>query len=509
MLPVSDFHLLEETIEQYKYGTRTSAAALLAWFLENVWRVEPEDVDDSICDGSGDKGIDGVLINDDLAEIAIFQSKHRSNEAASQGDRNLRDFIGVAVYFRNPEGIDNLLASEPNKELKNLLTRLQVRKKLEEANYSVRLIFVTNAEPDAAGRNYLNATANEEPPLDFWGRNQLAEVARRTQRAGLLEEIVELEATSDVLQQNLGNETHIAVALIEARRLVELNGIDNLTIFSPNVRLGLGNTRINKELTSTVKAIGQHLLFPAYHNGLTFLTNNLEVRGRVLHLTDIAVVNGCQSILALYHNRDALTPGLKLLVKVVKLGENPTELSEQITYRANNQNSVNIRDQRSTHPIQRDLQIQVRESYGDRLFYAVRQGEPSDTREVLDNRVAAQLITAVWLKEPWNAVRKLRLFDEDYHRVFTRNIDAHKLYFAHRLNELVAQKRNDLNPELRSSFASVRFTLVYLVAQMMRQGGRGEELFTNPQRWLEGNETDIVEALETFIEEARINKLLC
>ncbi len=37
--------------------------------------------------------------------------------------------------------------------------------------------------------------------------------------------------------------------------------------------------------------------------------------------------------------------------------------------------------------------------------------------------------------EPWNAVRKVRLFDADYHRIFSRAINAHKLYL---INVLVA-----------------------------------------------------------------------
>lgn len=78
-------------------------------------------------------------------------------------------------------------------------------------------------------------------------------------------------------------------------------------------------------------------------------------------LDGVSVVNGCQSLLALYNNRTHLTPELKLLVKVIELGES-LDLVDSITYRTNNQNPVNARDLRSTDPIQRDLQAQVRQT---------------------------------------------------------------------------------------------------------------------------------------------------
>ena len=90
----------------------------------------------------------------------------------------------------------------------------------------------------------------------------------------------------------------------------------------------------------------------------------------------MTVVNGCQSLLALHANRASLTPDLNLLVKAVQLNDSTT-LADTITYRSNNQNAVNIRDQRANDPIQRDLQRQVSEHYGSELFFAIRRGEQS------------------------------------------------------------------------------------------------------------------------------------
>jgi len=51
------------------------------------------------------------------------------------------------------------------------------------------------------------------------------------------------------------------------------------------------------------------------------------------------------------------------------------------------------------------------------------------------------------LKEPWAAVRKVRLFDfdQDFRRVFNRTITSHKLHLLALLDSII----NDVRPQLR------------------------------------------------------------
>lgn len=463
---------------------------MLAWFLEHVWREEPDEVEDALCDGSNDKGIDAIVIDEDAREITVFQSKRRRGADRTQGDSDLKQFRGVAPYFRGPEGVDDLLSAAPNDDLRKLLERHRLRELLDdEEPWTVNLVFVTNAELDASATAYVEATRDEIPALKVWDRDQLSAVARRTVRPGLLEGDYTLAPQSDVVVEPLEGDVEMAIALVPANELVRLPGIDDLTLFAINVRLGLGRTKINKELAGTIKDEQlDHALFPAYHNGITILTNKLEVDDEGLHLDGVTVVNGCQSLLALHANRASLTPELTLLVKAVQLSDSGT-LADTITYRSNNQNAVNIRDQRANDPIQRDLQSQVTEQFGDKLFYVIRRGEQCPPgRAALENQDAAQHIMAIWLQEPWSAVRKLKLFDEDYRRVFSRAIDAPKLYLAYRIKQMTEERRHNLLPGLNASFASVRFTIVYLTAAVARESDLGTAFFEHPSRWLPDKE---------------------
>lgn len=498
----AEFDLLEAEFSSHLVGNRTESTAMLAWFLENVWREEPGDVETALCDGSNDKGIDAIVVDHDAREITVLQAKHRRSANPSQGDGDLKTFLGVATYFRGPEGIDALLSSAPNDELRLLIERQNIRALLaDEPAYTVRFVFITNAEKDASAISFIASHEGGEPGLELWDRIPLASVAERTQRPGLVPGTFSLRPAGEVIAQSLGDDTNIVVALISAPELVRLPGISDFTLFALNVRLSLGRTRINKELASSiVQEREQHSLFPAFHNGLTILTQGLEVDAEGIHLDGISVVNGCQSLVALHANQQQLTPDLKLIVKMVQLGADPA-LADTITYRSNNQNPVNIRDQRANDAVQRDLQKQVGDLYGEFLFFSIRRGEqtPSDVG-VFDNQSAAQLITAIWLREPWNAVRKLKLFDDDYRRIFSRHIDAHKLYFAFRFNELIEQRRSDLRPELSASFAAVRFSIAYLAAEVARQNGLGAEFLDTPERWLPEREAEVLLAFAGFVE---------
>ncbi len=496
----AEWDVIQAEIATHHVGTRTQSAALLAWFLETVWRLDPEDVDDAICDGTGDKGIDGLVVDEDLREITLFQTKHRLAADHGQGDRDLRDLVGAAAYFERPESIDGLVNSRPNAELLRLLERNGVRAKVADGSHASRTILITNGVLDRQGSGYLAAMAGRTPALTVWDEHDLAAVAQRTQRPGFRPETVVLRPVGGLTETVLRAQTRLAIALVPATELAALPGIADLSLFGRNVRLGKGQTRVNRDIAKTIGDPEEHALFPAYHNGMTLLTRGLTITGGDLALNGVSVVNGCQSLLALYEHRNSLTRRLNVLVKIIVV-EPETDLADKITRRTNNQNPVDIRDQRSTDATQRDLQTQVRASYGPGLGFAIRAGEQLGTTEVLDNQSAAQLLMAVYVEEPWNAVRKVRLFDQDYHRIFNRQVDAHRLFFLHELAKLVDACKHRLRPELQASFASARLTIAYLIMRVLRESTQGSELLAEPERWLPDRLPEVGDAVESIVED--------
>lgn len=224
------------------------------------------------------------------------------------------------------------------------------------------------------------------------------------------------------------------------------------------------------------------------------------MEGTGLTLEGVSVVNGCQSMLALHANKSSLTPELQILVRIVELGSQG-ELVDRITYRTNNQNPVNIRDQRSTDKVQRDLQAQVAELYGRELALGIRNGEPHSV-EVLENSLLAQLTMATYLGEPWNAVRKVRLFDQEYHRIFSRRLDGHKVLLLHLFDQVMAAHRHNLAPELVAAFSSVRFTLAHLIYQLVSLTPEGVAFLESPGKLLSSKREEVTSALNEMAAEA-------
>ncbi len=85
---------LVSLIKSHKVQGRTESTAFLHWFLVNIYRLERIEADDVICDGRGDKGIDGIYINENGGYIDVFQSKIVQRENKTLGDTQLKEFIG-------------------------------------------------------------------------------------------------------------------------------------------------------------------------------------------------------------------------------------------------------------------------------------------------------------------------------------------------------------------------------------------------------------------------------
>lgn len=503
-MPPLDYALLNEEVAALKVGNRTDGAALLAWFLESVWRLDPEDVPTAICDGPSDKGIDALIVDEDAAEIIVFQSKWRQDPAKStQGDSEIKAFVGVSDYFKSVETFDALLSSSPNIELKQLLSRQKVRDQIADEATAVRLVFVTNAELDTAGQGYIDARATLSPPIEIFTGMTLIDIAEQTQRPALRPESVVLSGESAPIVASLTQTERMAISLIPASQLIKLPGIADQTLFSRNVRYSVGRTRINNALRETVLDNSEHRLFPAFHNGLTLLTEKLDPSGNDIRLKGVGVVNGCQSLTTLYQEADHITDSLSLLVKVVEVPSDG-RVADKITYRSNNQNAVTLRDQRSNDKASRALQAEINRAFGGQYFLQLKQGENRPAGAVaLDVTTVAQVVMAIYLSEPWSAIRKLRLFDEDFRRIFSKSLTAHRAILAFRIDQALLEQRGNLRADLVSSYAAIRFTLLHLVAQLLRESPAGMELLATPEKWINNPDTlaEVDTALEDMIDE--------
>ncbi len=506
---VDAFRRIEDAIQRYKVGSRTPSAAQLAWFMHNGLRMEDPELSDevtqSICDGGGDWGVDGIVVGDQAREVLLLQSKHKDTPDHTEGNKDLAALVGARALFASKTTVDGLHQSRASAAFKALLTRVSVAQKIADG-YTVRLIFVTNSPLNKDARDYLLPVEQESPGLlEVWDRERLSGLEARTRSPGLLPQPARLPIPDGSVSVELSDGTRIALAPVAAKALIALPGIADLSLFSLNVRFGAGNTRINRELDDAVQEKSEHEHFLAFHNGITLLTNSFSIdeSTQSLELEGLAVVNGCQSLLAFSRRPADVSAGLRLPVRVVAIGKNRT-LAEAITYKSNNQNPIDMRDQCSNDPIQRDLQAQFRSTYGGIAWYQIKVGEkaPTTAGEPIDNAHAAQLIMAFWLGRPWEAVRRVKLFDESYYAVFHRGISAHHVFLAHLAGVAVEGCRGQLSEALQASFSSVRYAIVYLVKKLVEEGEAGKRLLAGPESLLPARRAEVARELGALAAEA-------
>ena len=138
-----------------------------------------------------------------------------------------------------------------------------------------------------------------------------------------------------------------------------------------------------------------------YHNGLTVIADSVatSIRDKVT-ISNYLVVNGCQSLTVLWHNRSHVAEELRVMARLIEL-DRDSDLLDKITHNSNNQNGIKPRDFQSNNPIQLRLRSEFQSKYGAEIGYRVSRGEEPAANEVIDNEAADRVLLAFDLGRPW------------------------------------------------------------------------------------------------------------
>ena len=478
----ADFEALITFVAPLEAKGRTESAALLIWFLQTIFRLDEVDAEDAVCDRKHDEGFDAIVVNDQGREIAIFQAKRRQKLPATLGATDLKEFVGSLAHLESRASVKHLVNTTKNAQLRVLLEKAQVAEKIG-AGYKLRPIFVANVAADENALKYLPQAEAAGHSLDLWDLVRIGPVLKQLSRDWFIEEKSKLKTTPDRLFK-LGSKTEprLIYAAIKARELVKLPGIEDLRIFAQNVRLGLGNTRVNTEIVESLQNKSEHPNFITFHNGLTIVAKQLSIRGGTITLNQFSVCNGCQSLLSTWENRKSLTEELEFLVRIVRSG-NDRRVPEQIAYRTNNQNSISLRDLSSNDSAQVHLKNSFDELFGKFATYGIKRGEPAASAE-LGNEHAGRLLLALYVGEPWSAHQKYRIFGDLETRIFNYDISAPNIRLAQLIGESAERAAANLQYQRMAKYGLTHFILVYLVGQILQLNTEGKRLLKEPQPFL-------------------------
>jgi hypothetical protein len=205
-----------------------------------------------------------------------------------------------------------------------------------------------------------------------------------------------------------------------------------------------------------------------------------------------SVCNGCQSLLSFYRNQAALTNKLAVLVRFVRIGQDKS-LAGSIAYKTNNQNPISLRDLSANDSTQVQLKADLDALFGNDSTYIIKRGVKAANEE-LHNEYAGQMLLALYVKQPWSAHQKYKVFGELESEIFRFGITGSHI----RLSQLIMRRcvealKNCTFPRVRC-YGLTRFLLLFVVGELLRKTEDGKNLLDDPLPYLlkkGGHATDI------------------
>lgn len=469
-----EYSKLLQLIKKHTDKGRTESQAFLNWFLENIFRLDETAADDCVCDKSNDKGIDAIYVDLTAEEVLVFQARIAQNAKKTLGDTSLKEFAGSLIQLSSSDNIKVLQESNANPELKRLLASFKVAEYVAKG-FRLVGIFVTNVLKDNNADEYLKHQSN----IRVYDADAIASEYIDLDSVGGATGEIDLDCYGiSPLQLTAGTAKVIVTAAL-ATDLVKCSGIEDGSVFSQNVRLDLGRTRVNKDIEKSIEDKKEHRLFPLYHNGITILCRSADVVGDKVKIKDYRVVNGAQSLSALYRKRASLSSDLRILTRVIEIQD--PELALKITHNSNNQNAIKPRDLRSNSLIQIRLGKEF-EGFGAKKYgFEIKRGQMPEASEVISNEWAGRLLLAFDLLEPWACHQPYKIFDELYEKVFGRpSVTARRIVLVFEIMKVIEQKLMFIENKLFAYYSLTRFFILYVVSQILQQDEKGKAIYQNP-----------------------------
>jgi hypothetical protein len=172
-----------------------------------------------VCDKRGDKGVDGIFVNDYDRTITIFQARISQTANTTIGDKSLREFAGTISQFETIESIQNLINSAPSELVAKLARRLDLENKI--ATHDLRGEFLVNVDLDANGESFLRTASH----ISFVGKTIIQATYISDRRDTPIHKSTDFDVLGfHVTEYTVDASTKAVIAPIKATELVALDG---------------------------------------------------------------------------------------------------------------------------------------------------------------------------------------------------------------------------------------------------------------------------------------------
>jgi hypothetical protein len=448
----------------------------VAWYMRRVLLLDEVATRAALTDGSGDKQIDAIVVEDDDGRrVRVLQGKFVQPGVVDA--EPLREVLSAWVRLKD-------LAQLQLECNGRLAERLEAMRAALEDDYELHFeLLTTGALSAAATQDFDNfrATMGEDSELGAsltvvdsnLLTTRLSEAEQRDLPA--LQADVVLDPERVLVSSESG--VRIVLAMLPLKECTKLPGIVDGKLFRRNVRQSLGLTnKVNKALRTTIVKAEKAPYFFFFHNGITALCQGftLSEDRRKLTVRDLSVVNGCQSLSTIYATSGKVAEHGKgsLLFRLYEIPQR--DLADEISVNTNSQSAVKPRDLRSNDKHMLAAKKRYQTAVPDGWFITKRGEKPPADRDPIKCIDAPDYAKAVmsWLAQRPNlASNERRLFDDYYKTIFHGELDAQSMLTLNLwLNEIDKSWGTlALDEAIKAVRGATRFHLLFVVSQLVAQ----------------------------------------
>lgn len=452
-------HKCRSYVGESDYAT-TEKRAFSHIALEFLLDISPEEITDSITDGSNDRGVDAVFIDDrdDKNVIHLFQFKHIPEFSKAKNNFPSNEIDKILSFCA-----DLLNENDGMKDTCNPVLWKKVQDiwaALERKHPSFSIHFCGNMKPMiATQQDRINSAVAEYGSFSVL-HHSLDSIVQMF----LDKKRPQVDATLQAVDKNYFERTdgniRGLIATFEATQIVDLiTDPDDPTkvrhdAFNANVRIYLTQkNNVNKKIFATALS-DKNSEFWYLNNGITLTCDTFSYqpgkRSPKIALTNVQIVNGGQTSNALFEAHKKDPEKIQDVLVLGRIYETRTrDITSEIAEATNSQTPINTRDLHSNDDVQKKLE----ESFLDQgLYYErkVRQYADQPRRKRVDALAAGQALLAYSLGLPEVAKKdRSRVFRDLYDQIFNNERTPQHLLVSLRLYEEIQGQKRDIQKKIR------------------------------------------------------------
>lgn len=456
-----------QDIQQDYPGLAAEGDAFAVWSIAFIHKLSLDDAVECASTrgqaGTGDGGVDGVVVDEADGVVYLVQCKYSDSDSATFDDTALSELHTGLNRMLSP-----IYSAQIGGEFAKKAER--VRDALSgNADLILEVVIFGSATPSLLSAA---ATVSQESP-DLKVQGEVWDIARideewteRTTIRDLTDIDVTIQTTGpliDVPTVGIQGLSSYGIAILDGRSLGDVARTYGARLVDMNVRYQLRRTKINDAIAQTATNPLEQAQFLVLNNGLTIICDDItQTASDHITLRNPQIVNGAQTALTIGDNVERIQPRtVKVLARIMvvdkTIDEGPS-LARLISEATNRQNPISSADLKAHDRLQIRIESDLRKLPGSWYYERRRNGFASlsnaekqkfvgkITKEELGQRYRAMT------GEPAKAVTaKSTIFDSTslYGKIFDESIPVEMYVLAYQLFDFYHRLLNKPNASLR------------------------------------------------------------